>query len=72
MSLLHCIDYPLPQCYIDSGFLEFPYKFMIALSMSAKKPTEIYIESVDPFGEYCHFNNVKIPVSEHGMCFHLF
>ena len=57
------------------GPLHFHMNFGMNLSIFAQKLAVIdrnCIESIDKFGEYCHFNNIDCPIQEHGMSSHLF
>ena len=61
------------------GLLWFHMNFRIALAISVKYHWNFYrddIESVESFGYYGHFYNIKLednlPIYEHRMSFHLF
>ena len=54
----------------DLEFLEIPYEF--PFSMPAQIFDRDCTEYTDHFGYYCHLNNLKFSIREHGMYFHLF
>lgn len=54
------------KCFNYSGSLAFPYQFYVQCINFCKNQLKLHrdwVESVDPFGEYCHLNILRFIIT---------